>query len=327
MNKIKQLFLDIEATFYSLTLISIFSIVGALIIYFMPEAYSLISQKPLFAWLSQNRDFHTFWLYLIIILFSFTGITGIICLLKDIKNIRIFPAIFHLSFLAVLIAHLIFALYGFRVTNVFLPYASPETVLVPPPFRPLKIFFRDVNYEQNPQGILTNIKAQVIYLDGNKEKEADISINNPLKISDFHLILKDLDSYLMSVSLRLSDDVKNETITLPIDKPFSKDGYKISFLANNQNFSQIKLLIEDNGKKDVVYVGLGSTVALGGKNYRILSLTPNVVPALIVDITYDPSLLLIFLASTLFTITISVDAVKRLSRFFIRQNKDQSWTS
>lgn len=327
MNKLKKLFLDIEATVYSLIFISIFSIVGAMIIYFIPEAYSLISQKPLFTWLSQNRDFHTFWLYLIIVLFAFTGITGIICFLKDIKNIRIFPAIFHLSFLAVLIAHLILSLYGFRVKEVTLPYASPETVLLPPPFKPLKIFFRDVDYEQNPYGIITNIKAQVIYLDGNKEKQSDISINNPLKISDFHVVLKDLSSFLMSVSLRLSDGTNNETIIIPIDKPFLKGSTKISFLANNQNFSQIKLLIEENSQKEVFYVGLGSTITFGGKNYRVLSLTPNVVPALIVDITYDPSLLLIFIASTLFTIGISLDAIKRLFRFFIRQNKDQSLTS
>lgn len=309
---LKELFLDLEFTVYALGLITLLAIVGAFIIYFAPEGYNLISVKPLFEWLYLNQRADTLWLYLIVILFGFTAITGVICLFKDLKNFRWFPAISHLTFLMVLLAHLITAIYGFRITNFILPQSQPETVVIPPPFKPLKLFLREVTFQKTPFEIPSEIKAHIIYLDERTEREGQTSINNPLKIGKFHVVLKDMGNYLRAVDIRLSDGKDEKFIQLSVGKTFIKDTYKIDFLAHNEQFSQIKISYQEGDKKEILYLSNGSNIILSKRTYRVLSMSPVIVPAIIVDITYDPSLLLIFYASTIFTIFITIDATRRL---------------
>lgn len=319
---LKSLLFDIEYTGYALGLISLFSIIGAFVIYFSPEAYNLISSKPLFEWMYLNQRFDTFWLYIITLLFGFSALTGLICLIKDILNLRFFQTLFHLTFLLVLLAHLITAMYGFRITEVILPQSRPETIVTPPPFKPLKIFFREAQYLQSSYGIPTDIKANIIYLDGNREKEAVLSINNPLKISDFHVVLKDMGNYLAAVNIKISDGKTDEMLPLTVGKTFVKDKYSINFLAHDPQFSQIKVSYHENGNKEILFLTAGSKLRLFDKTYTVLGLFPVVVPAIIVDATYDPSLLLIFYASTAFTVVISIDLLRRLIRFFSKRNSE-----
>jgi len=324
---LKALFFDIEYTGYAFGLISLFSIIGAFVIYFSPEAYNLISSKPLFEWLYLNQRFDTLWLYIITVLFGFTALTGFICLVKDVLNFRVFQAIFHITFLLVLLAHLITAMYGFRITEVVLPQAKPETVVTPPPFKPLKIFFRDATYQQNAYGVPTEIKANLIYLEGYKEKEGVLSINNPLKISDFHVVLKDLGNYLAAVNIRISDGKSDEMLPLTVGKTFTKDNFSIDFLAHDPQFSQIKVSYQDGTRKEVLFLSVGSKLTLSNKTYTILGFMPIIVPAIIVDVTYDPSLMLIFYASTLFTLFITIDLTRRLIKFFKMRSSHSQETS
>lgn len=306
-----KLFFNIETTTYALALIALFAIAGSFIIYFNPEGYSLISTKPLFDWLYLNLRADTVWLFLIIMLFGFTAITGLICLFKDLINYRWFTAVFHLTFLLVLLAHLITAMYGFRVTGFILPQSKPETVPMPPPFKPLKLFLRDVNYQQTPFGVPVDIKAKVIYLDERTEKEGELSVNNPLKIGDLHIVLKDMGNYLNAVNLRLSDGKADEVIQLELGKTFTKENYKLDFLAHDEMFRQIKISYQEGDKKEFLYISPGSNITLSKKTYKVVAMSPIVLPAIVIDITYDPSLMLIFYASTLFTIAITVDGIKR----------------
>ncbi len=328
MKKIlKSLFFDVEYSGYVLGLISLFSIIGAFIIYFYPDGYNLISSKPLFEWMYFNQRFDTFWLYLITLLFGYTAITGLICLAKDVFNLRFFQAVFHLTFLLVLLAHLITAMYGFRITEVILPQSRPETIITPPPFKHLKIFFRDAQYQQNAYGIFTDIRADIIYLDENREKEAVLSINNPLKISDFHVVLKDIGNYLAAVNIKIYDGKNEEMLSLEVGKTFVKDKYSIDFLAHDSQFSQIKVSYYENGNKEILFLTSGSKLRLSDKTYTVKGFFPVVVPAIIVDVTYDPSLMLIFYASTLFTVVLSVDLLRRFVRFFSRRNLNPQVTS
>lgn len=313
---LKKIFLEVEFTVIALFLIATLAIIGALNIYFSPEAYNLISTKPLFQWMLLNFHINTLWLYLITFLFGFVGITGIICSIKDMLSFRLFPAIYHLSFLLVLLAHLITAIYGFRLTDIVLPQSKPETIAVMPPHKPLKIFFRDVTYNSNSYGIPTDIKAQIIYLDGKTEKEGVLTINNPIKISDFHLVLKDLANYLVAVNLSVTDGKKNDVIPLLVDQPYIKDDYRMDFLAHNQQFSQIKIMLEEKGQKEVLFLSVGSNFFISNKSFRVTAITPVIVPAIVVDVSYDPALMLIFYASTIFTILLTFEALKRGWHFF-----------
>lgn len=313
---LKRLFLQIEWTTYAFWLIALFSIIGALIIYFNPEGYYLISLKPLFEWLYLNRRFDTFWLYLIIILFAYTAITGLICLIRDLRNFKILPFIFHLSFLLILLSHLLSAKESFKIKDIILPHSKPEIVTTAPPFRPLKLFLRDLTYQNTPFGIPTDIKAQLIYLEGKQEKEGTLAINHPLKIENFYVILKDVGSFLRAVNFRISDGKKDEYIQLVIGEPFIRDNYKLEFLAHDEAFTQIKISYYEGEKKETLYLTPGNNLRLGDKTYKVLGFSPVVVPAIIVDISYDPSIILIFYASTIFTLALIIDAIRRFFTFF-----------
>ncbi len=326
-NLLKRVFFDIEPTVYALTLISFFSIIGAFIIYFNPEGYNLITSKPLFEWLSLNTRFDTFWLFLIILFFGFTAVTGFFCFLKDLVKFRLFTAIFHLTFLLVLLAHLITAMYGFKIPDIIIPQSKPETIVTPPPFQPLKIFFSELDYKQTPYGVPTDIKAKIIYLEGRRELEGTLSVNNPLKVNDFYIVLRDVANYLASVELILSDGKDSMLLPLIVGQPFQKDNYRINFLANDEQFRQIKISYQEGEKKEILFLEAGSNLTLSGKTYRVNFIKPVIIPALIIDVSYDPSLMLIFYASTVFTLFITIDVLRRLFKHFSRKNQYQQETS
>jgi len=308
----KKLFFDLGPSIYALSAICLFSVTGAIVIYCLPDAYSMIYTKPLFKWLLLNRRWDTFWIYIIIVLFAFTGITAVICLWRDIKRRHVAVAVFHLCFLLVMLSHLINSLYSFKVLENLIPKGKSYAIPLSPDIPPLNIYLNKVDFDKNKYGMIQNIRANINYIENGQNKSATLSVNNPVKINKTHLILKDLAPYLNSITLYLKHNDIITPVTMQMDKPFKGKGYRFEFLTANENFTQIKVLYEEGRKKDILDIHTDSLLSIKGKNYAVERILPDIIPSIVVDVSYDPSLMLMFLASTIFVIVLTAQAVKKI---------------
>lgn len=300
MSNIKKIFLNTTYTFYGLAFCSFFSIIGAFIIYFNPDIYSTIDYKALFRWIYYNQSFKNFWLYLVIIFFAYLGISGVFCFFYDIKRKNIFTFLFHISFILVLVGHIINGYYFFKIPNYPIPEGIPRIINLPDSHKPLNVYLDKLSYDITKEGFPANISADVIYLEKDKEKSGKISINNPLKIDSYYLILKYISPFLRSITFKLKSDERLIIPVLTPDRPFIIDGVVFEFIAHNEDMSMYKVLIADGNKKEVMIWQVGQSVNIKGVNYTITQIIPDTIGSIVVDIVYDPSLILVFVASTIF---------------------------
>ncbi len=309
--KLKKILLDIDYAFYGLCLCSFFSIIGAFIVYFNPQLYNTIDYKALFKWLYYNQSLSNFWLYLVIIIFAYLGLSAVFCIFYDIKRKNIFTFLFHLSFVIVLVAHLINASLSFKIPEYIIPLEKPKTISLPAPHSPLKVYLDKLDYEITKEGIPKNIKANIIYLENDKEKKGLISINNPLKIGSYYLVMKYIAPYLRSITFKLKSDDRLLIPVLTPESPFLIDDVVYEFVAHNEDMTMFKVVITEGEKKESMIWSLGQNVNIKGKNFTITQIIPDTIGSIIVDIVYDPSLSLIFLGSTLFVFSAVIRFFKK----------------
>ncbi|MCX7990797.1 MAG: cytochrome c biogenesis protein ResB [Proteobacteria bacterium] len=303
MDKIKKILLDINYSFYALVLASFFCILGSFIVYFNPKLYNTIDYKALFKWLYYNQSIKNFWLYLVTIIFVYLGISGFYCLIYDFKRKNIFTLIFHLSFLLILVAHLINSIYFYKVSDYIIPEGVPKTINLPESDKPIRVFLDKLNYDITNEGFIKNLKADLIYLEKDEQKSGKISINNPLKIEGKYLILKQASPFLRSITFKLRSEERLIIPVLTPEGPFNIDGVLFQFLAHNEDMSAFKVLVIDGDKKETMIWSLGQNVNIKGQSYTITQIIPDTIGSIVVDIVYDPSVYLIFFASTLFVFT------------------------
>lgn len=301
MTSIKKIFLNTTYTFYGLLICSALSIIGAFLIYFNPDIYYTIDYKALFKWLYFNQTFKNFWIYLVIVTFTYLGLSSLFCIFYDIKRKNIFTFLFHISFVIVLLGHIISGIYYFKIPNYAIPEGVPKTINLPDSHKPLNIYLDKLSYDITKEGYPKNIRGEVIYLDDKEEKKGTISINNPLKIGKYYLVLKHISPFLRSIMFKLKSD--DERLLIPIlspETPFIIDGIVFEFLAHNEDMSMYKVMVQDGDKKEVMIWSYGQNVNIRGVNYTITKVVPDTIGSMVIDIVYDPSLKLIFIASTIF---------------------------
>lgn len=303
MSAVKKILLNIDIMVFCLFLCSFFSILGAFIIYFNPDVYNSIDFRPLFKWLYYNQTIKNFWLYLVIIFFAYLGCSGLLCVLNDIKRKNVFSFLFHISFIMMLIAHLINCYYYFKIPEYIIPEGFPKTINLPISQKPLNVFLDKLRYDITPENFPANIKAELIYLENDEEKRGVLSINKPLKIGSFYLVLKQISPFLRSITFKLRSEDRLIIPVLTLDRPVVIDDVVFEFIAHNEDMSMYKIMVNDgSGKKEMLWYA-GQNVNIKGKNYTITRIIPDTIGSIVVDIVYDPSLPLLFIASTIFVLS------------------------
>lgn len=312
INMLKKIFLNTKAAIYVLILICLFCIIGAFIVYLNPEGYEKIYLKPLILWLLENKRFDTFWIYISVILFLFVAISTFFCFLNDLKRRRIIIAIMHVSVLFVLLAHLISSLKSFKSTDHLLIQDEINNIFLPNNNIPIKISLKQLNFDSAFKGIPVNIIGRIHIFEGNEIKDVQLKINHPLKIRDYHILLKDITGFIKHININLSSSRGNEIVTLSEKNVYKNKNFSMMFVAANDNFSMVKVEILDNKKNTFqTILKTNSTFSINNENYTVVSISPMIVPAIIVDVIYDPSIYMIFIASSAFTVAIIVQALKR----------------
>ncbi len=303
---IKKILLDTNYTFFALSLVSAFSIIGAFIIYLNPHLYSSIDYKALFVWLFYNRLPHNFWLYGVLAGFFFLGISALICTIYDIKRRNIFTLLFHICFILVLLAHLINAVISYKLPEQIIPQGKSSIIALPPPHSPIRFFLDRIGFDMTPAGYPKNIMVKLIYKYEEKEASGTLKINEPIKIGSNYVILKYIAPYLRSITFKLRS---GERLLIPVLTPessFNLDGTILEFQAHNEDMTMFKILMIEGEKKEIMIWKLGDTVKIKGVDYQIERIIPDTVGSAVVDIVYDPSMYIIFIASTIFTLVLVI---------------------
>jgi len=310
---LKRIFGSTYITIFALFTICLFSILGAIIIYFNPEGYYKIHNYPLFFWLSEHIRFDTFWIYVNIFLFGFIGLSLLFCISNDIKRKNLLVAIMHITVVFFLIAHLIASIKTFRINDIILLENEDKEINIKEGFGNLKLKLKSLSYHISQYGIPFNISA-IIELPDKTIKE--LKINHPIKVDKYQILIKNVTAMLKSVDLILTSENGLEKITLNPEKYAYLHNFSWRIIDANQDFSAIEVVIEDLKSLTRTTLKTGDYLTLNNRKFLIQSITPSFTQAIIVDIVYDPSITTIFYASTFFTLALFLQALLRSRYMF-----------
>lgn len=310
---LKTFLLDTKKSIYALFGICLFSIIGAIIIHLNPEGYFKIHIYPLFQWLNEHKRLDTFWIYIIIILFAYIALASLYCFVNDIKKRNFLTATMHISVIFFLVAHFISAIWTFRKNDQVLLENIESRIFIREHQKEIKLRVKKIDFKMTQFGIPVNLKG-IIEFDNDKTKE--ISVNNPIKIDAYHLILKDLTGFLTSIETSIKEN--NEVIRLNF-KPNTATKFNNlnwTILDISEDLSTVKLKIDNEKDTLIKFVKTGEYFTINNKKFLIESIKPNFETALVVDIVYDPSIMIIFVSSSLFSISLVTQFIMRFKKIF-----------
>lgn len=310
---LKTFLLDTKKSIYALFGICLFSIIGAIIIHLNPEGYFKIHIYPLFQWLNEHKRLDTFWIYIIIILFAYIALASLYCFVNDIKKRNFLTATMHISVIFFFVAHFISAIWTFRKNDQVLLENIESRIFIREHQKEIKLRVKKIDFKMTQFGIPVNLKG-IIEFDNDKTKE--ISVNNPIKIDAYHLILKDLTGFLTSIETSIKEN--NDVIRLNF-KPNTATKFNNlnwTILDISEDLSTVKLKIDNEKDTLIKFVKIGEYFTINNKKFLIESIKPNFQTALVVDIVYDPSIMIIFVSSSLFSISLVTQFIMRFKKIF-----------
>jgi hypothetical protein len=218
----------------------------------------------------------------------------------------------HLSVIIFLISHIISAIFTFRINDQILIEGKEANIFISEHQKLVNLKVKKINYELTNFGIPINIKGEVELPNGFLK---EIKVNHPIKVDNYHFILKDITGFLTEIELSLESSSEIKKLTFKPNQELKFHNYKITILNISDDISNINLKIDDGKNVLVKSVKSKDELNLDNQKFIIQNITPKFQTALVVDIVYDPSLLIIFFASTLFTTVLTI-------QFLIRINKN-----
>jgi cytochrome c biogenesis protein ResB len=195
----KNFFLSLKTAVWLLTgLICVFFL-GS---YLMPayrDVHGAMNDRLLFEWVEQVAVEHpwvTGWFFLALAALMLLTINTIVCSIQAVRGkwsredflLRISPQIVHAAFLVILLAHLLGAGWGYRISGMLPEGASarlPENRV---------LFLREVRAESDARGYVRDWSAAVIlYENGQRATDGVLGPNTPLFYRGMGVYLKNLD--------------------------------------------------------------------------------------------------------------------------------------
>jgi cytochrome c biogenesis protein ResB len=195
----KNFFLSLKTAVWLLTgLICVFFL-GS---YLMPayrDVHGAMNDRLLFEWVEQVAIDHpwvTGWFFLALAALILLTINTLVCSIQAVRGkwsredflLRISPQVVHAAFLVILLAHLLGAGWGYRLSGMLPEGASarlPENRV---------LFLREIRSESDARGFVRNWSAGVIlYENGQQVADGVLGPNSPLFYRGMGVYLKSFD--------------------------------------------------------------------------------------------------------------------------------------
>lgn len=194
----KNFFISLKTTVWTLLGLIVLFFIGS---YMMPahrEVFGLMNSVLLFQWAADAGAKHlrqTWWFFCAVATLLLITINTVICSIQALKGrrgmrdffLRISPQISHAGFLFILLAHLIGATTGYRLSGVMQEGAFARL----PEDR--GIYLSGIRTEVDELGYLRDWSAEVyVFEDGKRVKAGMLGPNRPLFYRDTGIYLKDI---------------------------------------------------------------------------------------------------------------------------------------
>lgn len=195
----KNFFLSLKTTVWTLFVLVCLFFVGS---YLMPahrEVFSLMNEDILSRWagdVALKNVRYTWWLFAALAALVLLTINTISCSLQAVREkwtrvdvlLRLAPQVIHIGFLFILLAHLLGAGWGYRLSGVM-----PEGAYAPLP-EERAVRLHQVRVETDGRGFTTGWAADVsLYENGRLVKTGTLGPNAPLFYQGTGIYVKDLN--------------------------------------------------------------------------------------------------------------------------------------
>jgi cytochrome c biogenesis protein ResB len=194
-----KFFLSLKTSVWTLlALIGIF-FVGS---YMMPtnrEIFSSMNDDLLYAWAERtalNNLWYTWWFFAAVAVLVILMINTLVCSIQAIRErwsrsnalLLISPQITHIGFLFILLAHLLGAGWGFKISG-----ALPEGAVAQLP-EMKTIYLRSVHADVDPRGFPTDWSAEVTLMENNRPvASGTLGPNSPLLYNGIGIYIKSFE--------------------------------------------------------------------------------------------------------------------------------------
>ncbi|HYA89142.1 MAG TPA: cytochrome c biogenesis protein ResB [Nitrospirota bacterium] len=194
-----NVFLSLKTTVWTLAGLICLFLVGS---YMMPmhrEIFAPMNDDILLSWVTHTVPaslWYTWWFYAAAAALALLTINTIVCGVQAIKGqwnrtdffLRISPQVIHIGFLLILTAHLLSAIWGYRLSG-----AIPEGAYAPlPEDKALRL--EHIYVQTDAQGVMHDWTVQVFLYENNKVvKSGTLGPNTPLFYQGVGVYLKSLN--------------------------------------------------------------------------------------------------------------------------------------
>jgi cytochrome c biogenesis protein ResB len=195
----KNFFLSLKTTVWTLVVLVCLFFVGS---YMMPahrEVYASMNEDNLFRWVQHVASgslSSTWWFFAVLAGLALLTVNTLVCSFQAVRGkwtgadflFRISPQVIHAGFLFILLAHLLGAGWGYKLSGMM-----PEGNYVPLPEN-LELRLYRINVRTDERGFMTDWSADVsLYENGNEVKAGSLGPNTPLFYGGTGVYLKSLN--------------------------------------------------------------------------------------------------------------------------------------
>lgn len=195
----KNLFLSLKTTVWTLSALICLFFVGS---YMMPmhrEIFAPMNDGILFNWVRRTAPdslWYTWWFFAAVAALALLTVNTIVCSVQAVKGqwtrfdflLRTSPQVIHIGFLLILTAHLLSALWGYKLSG-----AMPEGAYAPlPEDRALRL--EHIYVQADAQGVMQDWTAAASLYENNQVvKSGTLGPNTPLFYDGVGIYLKSLN--------------------------------------------------------------------------------------------------------------------------------------
>jgi cytochrome c biogenesis protein ResB len=192
----KNFFLSLKTTVWTLLVLVCAFFIGSSMMPVHREIYAPMNDRLLFDWVSETASgnlWATWWFFAAFAGLILLTINTISCSIQAVKGrwsrtdflLRISPQVVHIGFLFILLAHLMGAGWGYRLSG-----ALPEGARTPLPENRV-LYLRDVRIEMDRPGIMKGWAADVeVFERGEMVTAETLGPNKPLLYKGMGIYLK-----------------------------------------------------------------------------------------------------------------------------------------
>lgn len=199
MFPMKEFFLSLRTTVWTLLALICLFFAGAAVMPANRDVFGPMNELLLFRWMTtvaRERPWLTWWFFAALVLLALLAVNTIVCSIQAVRErwsradalLRISPQIVHLGFLCILLAHLLGAGWGYRLSGA-LPVERSARL---PDDRVL--YLHDLRPQIDPQGNLAGWAAEVFLFEGDRRVAGGVlGPNRPLFYRGMGVYLKSFD--------------------------------------------------------------------------------------------------------------------------------------